>query len=168
MEAIKDGATKQINHSRRETATLWQPRFPSTRSGQAFDVLCIPSPWNLVFLARLDDPLSRPAPALRDGKNAGRGPPPKGRGKKAIKFWLLPQGRAAHRGGVQRKGRVYPLESREGRVGKPGRRNGPAKRDRACTITRAAFNPARRDHAEQAGGGSRVVARRWTDSDMTV
>jgi hypothetical protein len=27
------------------------------------------------FLARLDDPLTRPAPALRDGKNAGRGPP---------------------------------------------------------------------------------------------
>jgi putative transposase len=27
MEAIKDGATKRVNHSRRETGTLWQPRF---------------------------------------------------------------------------------------------------------------------------------------------
>jgi REP element-mobilizing transposase RayT len=37
MKGIKDGATKRINRSRRETGTLWQPRFPSTRSGQAFD-----------------------------------------------------------------------------------------------------------------------------------
>jgi REP element-mobilizing transposase RayT len=41
-EAIRDGATKRINHSRRETGTLWQPRFPSTRSGQALIVLCAP------------------------------------------------------------------------------------------------------------------------------
>ena len=27
MEAIKDGATRRINHSRRETGRLWQPRF---------------------------------------------------------------------------------------------------------------------------------------------
>jgi putative transposase len=27
MEAIKDGTTKRINRSRRETGTLWQPRF---------------------------------------------------------------------------------------------------------------------------------------------
>ena len=27
MEAIKDGATKRINRSRREAGTLWQPRF---------------------------------------------------------------------------------------------------------------------------------------------
>jgi putative transposase len=27
MEAIKDGATKRINRSRRETGRLWQPRF---------------------------------------------------------------------------------------------------------------------------------------------
>jgi REP element-mobilizing transposase RayT len=34
MEAIKDGATKRINRSRRETGTLGQPRF--------FDLLCAP------------------------------------------------------------------------------------------------------------------------------
>jgi len=27
MEAIKDGATKRINRSRREAGALWQPRF---------------------------------------------------------------------------------------------------------------------------------------------
>ena len=27
MESIKDGATKRINHSRRESGVLWQPRF---------------------------------------------------------------------------------------------------------------------------------------------
>jgi hypothetical protein len=43
MEAIKDGATKRINHSRRETGRLWQPGFPSTRSGQALIVLCAPA-----------------------------------------------------------------------------------------------------------------------------
>ena len=27
MESIKDGATKRINHSRRESGLVWQPRF---------------------------------------------------------------------------------------------------------------------------------------------
>jgi REP element-mobilizing transposase RayT len=64
MEAIKDGATKRINRSRRETgdAVAASPPFDPLRAG--FD-------------------------------------------------------RALHHGGVQRKGRVYPSESREGRVGKP-------------------------------------------------
>jgi hypothetical protein len=38
MEAIKDGATKRINRSRRETGTLWQPRFfdPALRSVEEY------------------------------------------------------------------------------------------------------------------------------------
>ncbi|MGH9406366.1 MAG: transposase [Terriglobia bacterium] len=43
MEAIKDGATRRINHSRPETGRLWQPRFPSTRSGQA--LIELSAPW---------------------------------------------------------------------------------------------------------------------------
>ena len=37
MEAIKDGATKRINHSRREAGLLWQPRFfdRALRTGEA-------------------------------------------------------------------------------------------------------------------------------------
>jgi hypothetical protein len=41
MEAIKDGATKRINRTGQEAGILWQPRFPSTRLGQALIVRCV-------------------------------------------------------------------------------------------------------------------------------
>ncbi len=37
MEAIRDGATKRINRSRREGGVLWQPRFPSAQLRAGFD-----------------------------------------------------------------------------------------------------------------------------------
>jgi hypothetical protein len=103
MEAIKDGATKRINRSRRETGTLGSQEKPQRNAKGAY--LCAT--------------------------------------------------RSAHCGGVQLKGRVYSLESREGRVGKPG--GGVALVERARSHGQRS---TLRRHAERAGGGSRVVARR--------
>jgi hypothetical protein len=73
---------------------------------------------------------------------------------------------SAHRGGVQRQGRVYSLESREGRIGKPAGGVVPPSGIERARLYRQRSTPGR--HAQRAGGGSRVVVRRRTDSDMTV
>jgi hypothetical protein len=63
----------------------------------------------------------------------------------------------------KRKGREYSLECREGRVGKPA--GGVALVERARLHGQRSTS---RRHAERAGGGPRVVARRQTDSDIAV
>ncbi|MGH9448201.1 MAG: transposase [Terriglobia bacterium] len=120
----------------------------------------LPDHGHAIFYPRHSLTISRVMEAIKDGATKRIKPFPTRNGEAVaapLPFDPLRAGfdRARHRGGVQRKGRVYPLESREGRFGRPA--------GGVALVERARLHGQRstlRRHAERAGGGSRVVARR--------
>ena len=76
MEAIKDGATKRINRSRRETGTLWQPRFfdRALRTVEEYNAKVEYIHWNPVKAGLVSRPEEWPWSSVHDYTGSAQRP----------------------------------------------------------------------------------------------